>query len=637
MCGIVGYVGGRDALPILLDGLSRLEYRGYDSAGVAIIDDTSQLAVRKAAGKLSALRDILALDAPGGHHGIGHTRWATHGAPTTPNAHPHTAADGRIAVIHNGIFENHAVVKARLVGEGHAFASETDTEVLAHLIAEAAASPTANGSHGSHESHGSVDGWISGDVDTRRARFASAVRTALAQVEGAYAIAALSPDAPGLIVAARKFSPLVVGLGDGENFLASDIPALLPYTRRILIVEDGEFVELTADGVRLSTLDGTPVERAPMIIDWSVEAAERGGYRHFVRKEIDEQPRALADTLRGRIAGGRVVLPELDALDLDAIRRVTIVACGTSAYAGLVGARLLERWAKLPTDVAIASEYRYGDALVGPDTLVIGITQSGETADTLAALRRAKAAGAPTLALCNIVGSSVTRLVDATLFLQVGPEIGVVATKTFTAQLALLTLVSVALATKRGALDGDEGSSILRDLVAIPDAIRAALAVEPAVEALVDALDITDVRSMFFIGRGFGYPIALEGALKLKEISYIHAEGYPAGELKHGPIAMLDPAIPVLAIATPSPVHEKILSNVEEVRARGARTIVLAAPGDAASAAVADHLLTVPTVREELSPLVDVIAVQLLSYHAAVARGCDVDQPRNLAKSVTVE
>jgi len=634
MCGIVGYVGGRDALPILLDGLSRLEYRGYDSAGVAIIDDAGRLAVRKAAGKLSALRDILAADAPGGRHGIGHTRWATHGAPTTPNAHPHTAADGRIAVIHNGIFENHAVVKARLVGEGHAFASETDTEVLAHLVAEAAMSPTANESNGSH---GTVDGWLSGDADTRRTRFASAVRTALAQVEGAYAIAALTPDAPGLIVAARKFSPLVVGLGDGENFLASDIPALLPYTRRILIVEDGEVVELTADGVRLSTLDGTTVERAPMIIDWSVEAAERGGYRHFVRKEIDEQPRALVDTLRGRIAGGRAVLPELDALDLGAVQRVTIVACGSSAYAGLVGARLLERWAKLPTDIAIASEYRYGDALVGPGTLVIGITQSGETADTLAALRRAKAAGAPTLALCNIVGSSVTRLVDATLFLQVGPEIGVVATKTFTAQLALLTLVSVALATKRGALDGDAGASILADLAAIPDAIRTALAVEPAVEALVDALDITDVRSMFFIGRGFGYPVALEGALKLKEISYIHAEGYPAGELKHGPIAMLDPAIPVLAIATPSPVHDKVLSNIEEVRARGARTIVLAAPGDAASAAVADHLLTVPTVREELSPMVDVIAVQLLSYHAAVARGCDVDQPRNLAKSVTVE
>ncbi|MEO8083546.1 MAG: glutamine--fructose-6-phosphate transaminase (isomerizing) [Ardenticatenales bacterium] len=624
MCGIVGYVGGRDALPILLDGLSRLEYRGYDSAGVALVDDDHHLGIRKAAGKLSALRDMLAADAPTGRLGIGHTRWATHGAPTTPNAHPHTADDDRVAIIHNGIFENHAAIKGRLIGAGRAFTSETDTEVLAHLIAEAMDQEPALSAP-------------SADPADRRAAFTAAVRTALLQVEGAYAIAAISPEAPGLIVAARKFSPLVVGVGDGESLLASDIPALLPYTRRIVLLEDGEMVELTADGVRLSLLDGTPVTRDPITIDWSAEAAEKGGYRHFVRKEIDEQPRALVDTLRGRIVDGAVVLPELDAIDLDAIRRVTLIACGTSAYAGLVGARLLSRWAGLPADVAIASEFRYGDPIVGPDTLVIGITQSGETADTLAALRRAKLAGAPTLALCNVVGSSVTRLADATLFLQVGPEIGVVATKTFTAQLALLTLLSVSVAARVGRLAPADAAAILTDLTAIPSAIQAALACEPTVAAIVDALDLVHTHSMFFIGRGFGYPVALEGALKLKEISYIHAEGYPAGELKHGPIAMLDPAIPVLAVATPSPVHEKVLSNIEEVRARGARTVVIAAPGDAASAAVADHLITVPTVREELSPLVDVIPVQLLSYHAAVARGCDVDQPRNLAKSVTVE
>ncbi len=615
MCGIVGYVGGRDALPILLDGLARLEYRGYDSAGVALIEPDGQLAVRKAAGKLAALRHVVEHDPPAGRQGIGHTRWATHGAPTTPNAHPHTTDDGRVAVIHNGIFENHAAIKGRLIGAGRAFSSETDTEVLAHLIAEAL-DPTA--------------------ADPRAA-FSAAVRAALAQVEGAYAVAALSPDAAGLIVAARRFSPLVVGLGDGESFLASDIPALLPYTRRIVLVDDGEVVELTADGVRLSRLDGTPVERAPMTVDWSAEAAEKGGYRHFVRKEIDEQPRALADVLRGRIVDGRARLAELDGLDLAAVRRVTIVACGSSAYAGLVGVRLLERFAQLPAEVAIASEYRYGDARVGPETLVIGITQSGETADTLAALRRAKEAGAPTLALCNVVGSSVTRLVDATLLLQVGPEIGVVATKTFTAQLALLTLVAVDLAVRVGALDDAAARAVVADLAAVPEAVRAALAIEPDVEAVVEALDLTHARSMFFIGRGFGYPVALEGALKLKEISYIHAEGYPAGELKHGPIAMLDPTIPVLAIATPSPVHDKVLSNIEEVRARGARTVVIAAAGDGASAAVADHLLAVPAVREELAPLVDVVPVQLLSYHAAVARGCDVDQPRNLAKSVTVE
>jgi glucosamine--fructose-6-phosphate aminotransferase (isomerizing) len=618
MCGIVGYVGGRPALPILTAGLECLEYRGYDSAGVALLGADGRVEVTKQEGKLAGLLALLAAAPPSGELGIGHTRWATHGAATTTNAHPHVDCHDRIVVVHNGIIENHARLRAELVARGHTFRSATDTEVLAHLIEEAYAECAA-------KANGSPPARV----------FAEAVRAALARVEGAYALAAFSGDVPGALVAARHFSPLVVGLGQGESFLASDIAALLAETRRMVLVEDGEVALLTAGEVRVTDLAGRAVTRAPIEVTWDAATARKDGYEHFVRKEIDEQPRVLADTLRGRLAGERIALPELEGLPLAGLERVVLVAAGSSYYAGLVGKLLLERWARLPVEVAIASELRYGDPVLGAGSLVVLISQSGETADTLAAMRRARAAGAPTVAITNVVGSSVTRGVDATLYLQVGPEVGVVATKTFAGQLALLVLLAAELGRRRGVIDDAEVAGITTDLRAVPEQVALALQEEDRLAAL--ARRWADRRSAFFIGRGFGYPIALEGALKLKEISYIHAEGYPAGELKHGPIALLEPAVPVVAIATASPTYDKVISNIEEVRARGAEVTAVATAGDATIGAVADHVVFVPAVREELSPLVTVVTVQLLAYHAAVARGCDVDQPRNLAKSVTVE
>jgi len=618
MCGIVGYAGARDALPILLDGLRRLEYRGYDSAGIALVGDDGAIAVRKAEGKLSALEALLADGPPAGAPGIGHTRWATHGAPTTRNAHPHRDASGRIVVVHNGIFENHAELKAELLEGGHAFDSDTDTEVAAHLIgalyaADRVARPGAPAAEA----------------------FAAAVRRALARMHGSYALVALCAEVPEVVVAARHFSPLVVGLGDGETFVASDIPALLPHTRRVLLLEDGEVAVLTRAGASIVDAGGAPIDRAPFEVTWDAASAEKGGYPTFVRKEIDEQPDAVAAALAGRLADAGPVLPELDALGLDRIARATIVAAGTSFYAGLYGKRLLERWARLPVDVAIASELRYAEPVLGPDVLVVLISQSGETADTLAAGRLAVEAGAPTLALTNVVGSSLARLADATLHLQVGPEIGVVATKTFTGQLALLALVAADAGRRRGRLDAVALAAIARDLRAVPGAMRAALAREDEVAEV--ARRHADARSMFFIGRGFGHVAALEAALKLKEISYVHAEGYAAGELKHGPIAMLEPGLPVFAVATPSPTYEKVLSNLQEVRARGARIVAVAAEGDARIGELAEDVLRVPAVPDVVSPLVAAVPAQLFAYHVALERGCDIDQPRNLAKSVTVE
>jgi len=615
MCGIVGYVGARDAVPILLDGLLRLEYRGYDSAGLAILQDGGRIAVRKRDGKIQRLRTLVAEQPVSGRLGVGHTRWATHGPPTTPNAHPHLDGSGRIALVHNGIIENHAALRDDLAARGHRFASETDSEVIAHLIEDA------------------LQRQPGGATDV--AALEAAVRAALRRLEGSYALAVFSADRPGAIVAARHFSPLVVGLGPGETFLASDIPALLSETRRVLPLEDDEVAVLTADGVAVRDADGRPVEREPLTVDWSAAAAEKGGYEHYVRKEIDEQPAALAETLRGRLAGDEIRLPELDALDPGRLRRVYVVAAGTSLYAGLVFKLQLEEWAALPVEVAVASELRYGNPVLGPETLVVLISQSGETADTLAAGRLAVERLSPTLSVTNVVGSSLTRLAQRSLMLQVGPEVGVVATKTFTGQLMVLAMLAAELGRRLGRLADEDAAAVARDLRAVPAAVQRAIDEEPRVAAV--ARELAGSRSMFFLGRRYGYPVALEGALKLKEISYIHAEGYPAGELKHGPIAMLEPAIPVFAVATAAPTQAKVLLNVEEVRARGVRVAVLANEGDAAVRRVADYVLTVPRVREALSPMVDVVPAQLLAYHVAVALGRDVDQPRNLAKSVTVE
>ena len=622
MCGIVGYVGGREALPILTGGLQRLEYRGYDSAGVALLSAGGRVVVEKREGKLGRLLEALSESAPKGHLGIGHTRWATHGAPTTLNAHPHLDCTGRIVVVHNGIIENYAVLKSELAAKGHLFQSQTDTEVLAHLIEDTYATARTNGAA----------------LLAPAEAFAHAVRTALGRVEGAYALAAFTQDAPDALVAARHFSPLVVGLGDGENFLASDIPALLPETRRVVLLDDGEVALIQPERVTITDLAGARIDRAPLEVTWDAATAQKGGYAHFVRKEIDEQPDAVADTLRGRLMGNDLALPELDGLDLDGIERMIIVAAGSSFYAGLVGKLLVERWARLPVEVAVASELRYGDPVLGPATLVLLVSQSGETADTLAAMRLARVAGAPTVAITNVVGSSITRSVDATLYLQVGPEIGVVATKTFTGQLAVLTVLAAELGRRRGVLADSAVTELAHALRQVPEEMTKALQAEDQIAAVArDYAHRADLHSMFFLGRGFGYPIALEAALKLKEISYIHAEGYPAGELKHGPIAMLDPSIPIFAYATASPTYDKVLSNIEEVRARGAEVIAVASEGDERIATLARHVFYVPACREELLPILGVVPAQLFAYHMAVARGCDVDQPRNLAKSVTVE
>jgi glucosamine--fructose-6-phosphate aminotransferase (isomerizing) len=621
MCGIVGYTGHRDAVPILIEGLRRLAYRGYDSAGVAVLASDGRIDVRKRRGKLGRLEDALQDSPPSGVLGIAHTRWATHGPPTTPNAHPHLTEDGRIAVVHNGIIENYLELRAELAARGHEFASDTDTEVIVHLI-EDYFERTLEVGRTSPEAG-------------RASAFIGAVRRALGRLEGSYALAAFVSDEPGLIIAARHFSPLVVGLGKGQNYLASDIPALLAETREVIPLEDDEVAVVTAEGVALQDLEGRPVNRESMHVTWDAAAAEKGGYEHFVRKEIDEQPTAIAETLRGRLAGDQLVMPELDELDLKRINRVYMLAAGTSLYAGLVGKLQLERWARLPVEVAYASELRYGDPVLGPETLVVLVSQSGETADTLAAAGSAREAGAPTLAITNVVGSSLTRVADATLYLQVGPEIGVVATKTFTGQLALLTVLAAELGRRRGVLPAQEVRDIALQLRKVPEAVATALESEPAIREVAQSL--AGRRSMFFIGRRFGHPVALEGALKLKEISYIHAEGYPAGELKHGPIAMLEPAIPVFAIATSSPTYDKLVSNIEEVRARGVEVTAIATEGDERISWHAEHVFYVPHVREELAPMVDVVPTQLFAYHVAVALGRDVDKPRNLAKSVTVE
>ncbi|MBX3030051.1 MAG: glutamine--fructose-6-phosphate transaminase (isomerizing) [Chloroflexi bacterium] len=608
MCGIVGYIGPRDAAPILLEGLSRLEYRGYDSAGIALVTGAGELFVEKRAGKLANLRTALVDATPAAAVGLAHTRWATHGRPNDLNAHPHVDCTGAITVIHNGIIEDFRELRDGLLARGHAFDSETDTEVIAHLVEEAYA----------------------GDI-------ADAVRIALRQVRGAYAVAVLHRDEPDRLVGARHDVPLIVGLGEGENLLASDVAAVLAHTRRVVFLDEGDVADLHAGAVRITDLEGRLVDRPVHRIEWSVESAEKGGYEHFMAKEMHEQPMAIRSAIAGRLHEDELRLDELAPV-ADAIRaadRVELIACGSAAYASAIGARLIEEWAGIPARWDIGSEFRYGPPPLDARTLVIAVTQSGETADTIAPVRMARAAGCPVIAVTNTVGSAITRESDAVLFLQAGPEIAVVATKTFTTQVTTLVLLAAAIAKLRGRLTPEHEADLVRALRALPD--QAAEALELAAPAAALARRYVNSRGFMFVGRGVTYPVALEGALKLKEVSYVHAEGYAAGELKHGPISLLDAEVPLVAIATRSVLQEKLISNVMEGRARDARVLMVATRGDEAIREFADDILWVPDTIEALSPILAIIPLQLFAYHTAVARGTDVDQPRNLAKSVTVE
>ena len=613
MCGIVGYVGERSAVEIIVDGLKRLEYRGYDSAGVAVIGPGGGLEVRRAAGRIKMLEGVLRERPLTGRIGIGHTRWATHGRPSDENAHPHTDCSGTLVVVHNGIMENYLEVKERLLAEGHTFRSETDTEVLAHLV----------------EHHLKSAG-----------RLDRAVKLALGEYRGNYAVGVVSTAAPDRLVAAKHGAgSVVVGLGRGEMFVASDIPAILGHTRDVVILEDGEVVVITAEGVDLSTLDDQPVQRDPVRILWDPIMAEKGGYRHFMLKEMYEQPRAITDTFRGRVAPetGNILLPDvtLDPSTVKAIQRVVFVACGTASYASLLGRSMIERLAGLPAEVDLASEFRYRDALVGPETLVVAVSQSGETADTLGAVKAARVKGAPILAITNVVGSALCREATATLYMHAGPEIGVASTKAFSTMVVAAYLLGLWLGRLRGVLTAEDVRKRVQDLVEIPRLVEKTLELDGTVAAL--ARHLSGARDFLYLGRGLQYPIALEGALKLKELSYIHAEGYAGGEMKHGPIALIDDGFPVVALAPRDASYERMLGNIEEVRAREGQVIAVVQTGDKLVASKAQHVIEVPPAADLLAPLITVIPLQLLAYHIAVRRGCDVDQPRNLAKSVTVE
>ncbi|MEJ2292050.1 MAG: glutamine--fructose-6-phosphate transaminase (isomerizing) [Deinococcales bacterium] len=617
MCGIVGYIGGREAAEVILDGLARLEYRGYDSAGIVVAgpgaDGSPHLDAVKRAGKLSALQGALTGKPLHGGLGLGHTRWATHGKPNDVNAHPHLSEDGRLAVIHNGIIENYLTLRERLTASGHRFASESDTEVLVHLI----------------EEHYQARAGTAGPT-----RLVEAVRGALAEVQGAYALVVTHVD-HDIIVAARATSPLVIGVGDGETFLASDVPALLPYTRRVVFLEDGDLAVLSCQGVEVSGFDGATRSRQVTTIAWDAEAAEKGGYEHFMLKEIFEQPTALQNTLADRLAGNGTDVRLGLGLDPTAIDRVVITAAGTAYYAGCVGEVLMERLARLPVKVEVASEFRYRDPVVDARTLCVVVSQSGETIDTLEALREAKRRGAQTLAILNVQGSSISREADDVLYIHAGPEIGVASTKVYTAMLVAFALLAVHLGRARGTLSDAPAAELVHGLRELPQRIEEALARRP--EAARVAERFKDRRDYLFLGRGINVPTALEGALKLKEISYIHAEAYATGEMKHGPIALIDDAMPVVAVATASQLYDKTVSNLQEVRARDGTVIALASDGDDVIARHADEVLYVPHVHELLSPVVNVVPLQLLAYETALRLGRDVDKPRNLAKSVTVE
>ncbi|HLZ56480.1 MAG TPA: glutamine--fructose-6-phosphate transaminase (isomerizing) [Ktedonosporobacter sp.] len=622
MCGIIGYVGpqGTDVTSILLDSLNKLEYRGYDSAGIAVLTSTGTLELHRREGKIANLAATVSNDArPGmGTLGIGHTRWATHGRPSDINAHPHPDCTGLLTVVHNGIIENYAELRIELEQTGHTFRSETDTEVLAHLI--------------EHAYFGEAEHDLTG-----------AVRLALQRVTGSYAIAVVSREHPELLVGARCNSPLIVGLGENEQFLASDIPAILKHTRRVMILEEGEIVTLRPAAVAITRLDGTAIQRDPFTVDWDAEAAEKGGYPHFALKEIYEQPEAIRRTLLGRIRDGQLHLTELERMRqaglLDSIQRIVIVACGSSYHAGLLAKYAIEQWARIPVEALTASEFRYCDPIVGPETLCIAVTQSGETLDTLVGIRQARERGAPVISITNVVSSAITRLSDAVLYQQAGPEICVVATKSFITAVCALYLLGLYLGQLRGRITDDQMCEFLTTMERLPDQMQQVLDAAAGPDDVIEPLAkrMACVSSMMFIGRGVGFPTALEGALKLKEISYVHAEGFAAGELKHGSIALLDPDTPLVAIATASHVYEKIVSNIQEVRARDAHVIAVATEGDEKIRQHAADVLYVPATLEVLSPLLASLPLQLFAYHMAVARGCNVDQPRNLAKSVTVE
>jgi glucosamine--fructose-6-phosphate aminotransferase (isomerizing) len=609
MCGIVGYIGPRQAAPILMEGLARLEYRGYDSAGIALVTSGGDMFVEKRAGKLENLRTALAEDGtPTAAIGLAHTRWATHGRPNDLNAHPHTDCTGQITVIHNGIIENFKQLRDDLKAGGHELSSDTDTEALAHLIEDAYA----------------------GDI-------ADATRAALRQAHGAYAVAVMHAAEPNRLVGARMNVPLIVGLGDGENFLASEVAAEHAHTRRVMFLDEGDVADINAQSVTVTGVDGEPRERLVHTIDWDIEKAEKGGYPHFMLKEMHEQPEALRAAITGRVHDSTIELEELEpiAARLRDIERIEFVACGTANYASAVGAYVMQDWLNIPARWNIGSEFRYSPPPLDKKTLVIAVTQSGETADTIAPTRYARAQGCPIIAVTNTVGSAITREADAVLFLQAGPEIAVVATKTFATQVTTLVLLAAAMAKLRGRLPKERERQLVAELRALPDkAARALVLAEPAREL---ARRYVNSRGFMFVGRGVTYPVALEGALKLKEVSYVHAEGYAAGELKHGPISLLDAEVPLVAIATRSSVREKLISNVMEGRARDARVLAVATEGDDDMTEYADDILWVPESIEELSPVLAAIPLQLFAYHTAVARGTDVDQPRNLAKSVTVE
>jgi glucosamine--fructose-6-phosphate aminotransferase (isomerizing) len=620
MCGIVGYIGPKKVVPVIIEGLRKLEYRGYDSAGIAVVDAAGRLHLRRAPGKLRNLEEVIRESPIEGTYGIGHTRWATHGRPTEENAHPHRDCTGQYVVVHNGIIENYLELKEKLQSEGHKFLTETDTEIVAHLAEKYA----------------------------KDLPFEEAVRKTLKDLRGIYSLVFLSAKDPQKLIAARVGPPSVIGLGDGEFFVASDIPALLEHTRRIFFLADGDVAVLTRDGVRVTDLEGKPVDRPAQMVTWDPIMAEKGGYKHFMQKEISEQPRAVRDTLLSRLSQetGKIFLDEMQITEeqFRNFQNVRMVACGTSWHAGLAGKFMIERLARLPVEVDYGSEFRYRDPILDSKTLTVCISQSGETADTLAAQREAKQKGSPTLAICNVMGSMITREAAGSILTHAGPEIGVASTKAFTAQLAALLILSSYLGQVRGKLSPDDARKLMLEFTRIPHKMETILQAEE--KGVFEALARQFFRhtDFLYLGRGIHYPIALEGALKLKEISYIHAEGYPSGEMKHGPNALIDENLPVVVLATRDEsdpasmtLYEKSVSNIKEVKARDGIVIAIVTAGDHLAREAADHLIELPPAPDLLNPLLEIIPLQLLAYHIAVRRGCDVDQPRNLAKSVTVE
>ncbi|MFH1860457.1 MAG: glutamine--fructose-6-phosphate transaminase (isomerizing) [bacterium] len=607
MCGIVGYIGSKEVVPVLIDGLKHLEYRGYDSAGIAVLHNNT-IEVRRSKGKLSELAEIVLAQPVPGNIGLGHTRWATHGRPSEENAHPHKDCKGDIVVVHNGIVENYLSLKDELQARGHVFVSETDTEVFAHLIEEE----------------------FTDDLY-------AAVQRALKKVKGTYALGVMSLKAPGQIIAARFDSPLIVGLGKDEYFIASDVPAILNHTRDVIFLDNGEIAILNQDGVKITNLDGEEKEKAVVRITWNAAQAEKAGYRHFMLKEIFEQPIAIEDTIRTRLGEDNIHLEEMELSEqqLNEIEKIVIIACGTSWHAGLVGKFIIEELARIPVEVDIASEFRYRSPIISGKTLTLAISQSGETADTMAGIRQAKASGSKIISICNVLGSSIPRESDGTIYTHAGPEIGVASTKAFTSQLTALYLLAIYLGRKRGTIGAERAKELINELRRLPHLVGTILKEDANIKKL--AHEFSYYKDFLYLGRGINYPIALEGALKLKEISYIHAEGYPAGEMKHGPIALIDEDMPVVTIAVHSKTYEKMLGNIEEVKARDGIVIALATEGDMEIAKKADHIIYIPHTMEIFYPILTIIPLQLLAYYIADKKGCDVDQPRNLAKSVTVE